>query len=248
MRDVLLALYKLQQIDSRAQEFEQAAQKLPARIHELEGALDQQRVALGAQRNEEEAKRIEQEAAEVQIREEGEKIQKWKRRLQEIRTPREYQALSREVEQLERVSRELEDKVLALTEEREAMKKVLGEKEAELREAESVAFKEIRELREKQAKLGKEATEAKAGREEILANLPKRWSSVYERTRPAREGLAVVLTAGDSCSGCNRVIRPQLMVEIRKLQSIETCPYCNRILVLESLARGEGNPEVSAST
>lgn len=248
MRDVLLALFKLQQIDSRAQEFEQAALKLPARIHELEGVLDKQRVALGAMRNEEDAKRQEQEAAEAQIREEGEKIQKWKRRLQEIRTPREYQALSREVEQLERLSKELEDKVIALELEREGMKKAAAEKEAELREAEAVAFKEIRELREKQAKLNREAVEAKAGREAIVGNLSKRWVSVYERTRAARDGLAVVPTAGDSCSGCNRVVRPQMMVEIRKLDSVQTCPYCSRILVLESLARGDSSTEVSAST
>jgi predicted nucleic acid-binding Zn-ribbon protein len=248
VREVLLALFKLQQIDSRAQEFEQAALKLPERIHELEGVLDKQRVALGAMRNEEDAKRKEQEAAEAQIREEGEKIQKWKRRLQEIRTPREYQALSREVEQLERLSKELEDKVLLLQEEREAIDKAAAEKETELREAEAVAFKEIRELREAQAKLNREATEAKAGREALVASLSKRWVSLYERTRAARDGLAVVPTAGDSCSGCNRVLRPQLMVELRKLDTVHTCPYCSRVVVLDSLTRSENNVEISAST
>ena len=112
MRDTLVALYQLQQIDLKVLEIERAAGQLPAKIKELELELEKERLAMGAARLELEAKRTEQRDAETLIRDEGEKLQKWKRRLIDIKTPREYQALSREVEQTERQIRDYEERVM----------------------------------------------------------------------------------------------------------------------------------------
>jgi predicted nucleic acid-binding Zn-ribbon protein len=43
-------------------------------------------------------------------------------------------------------------------------------------------------------------------------------------------------------------LRPQLVVEIRKLNSIEQCPLCNRILVLEALVIGESDKKQDAQS
>lgn len=239
MREQLLALYKLQQIDSKALEVEKTATELPIRIKALETELEQQRSELGALHTEAEGKRTEQRDSENQAGDESGKAQKWKRRLNDYKNPREYQALSREVEQAERHAHDLELKVITLAEEIETKQKVILEKETELKAREAVVRAEVRELREREAKIAREAAEVRRGREAIMKIIPPAMVTKYERLRERRSGLAVALTKGSSCSGCNVEVRPQQMVEVRKLNSVQSCPSCNRILVLESLVLPE---------
>ena len=128
MREQLIALYRLQEIDSRVLEIEKMAEVIPNKVSELESGLEAIRSELGALRAEDEAQKAESTEAEAQIREEGGKTTKWKRRLNEIKTPREYQALSREVEQGERLVRGLEERVMEHMTEIESRAAVIAEK------------------------------------------------------------------------------------------------------------------------
>ena len=239
MREKLLALYKLQEIDSRALELEKSAKHIPEKITELEREAEALRTELGALHSESEGQRKEVAEAEGAIREDGAKVHKWKRRLNDIKTPREYQALSREVEQNERMVRELEDKVVALMEEIEDRDKIIQDKDARLKDCEGQVSEQVRDLRLRQAKLSAEANEIRRGRDEITGGLPKNIVTRYERVRTRRAGLAVALTDGVICSGCHVEVRPQQMVEVRKLNTVEQCPTCQRLLVLQALVDGE---------
>lgn len=239
MRETLIALYRLQEIDSRALEIDRMAEQIPKRVAELEASLETLRSELGTLRSEFEAQKGEQTESEAQIREEGGKTQKWKRRLNDIRTPREYQALSREVEQGERFVRDLEDKVVGSMEELEGKAKVIEAMEAELKEAEATTGAKVRELREQQAKFNAEARGARTGRDEIVAQLSEKLVRRYDRLASRRSGLSVVLATKGTCSGCNVAIRPQQLVEMRRLTDVMTCPSCTRILVLDSVVTGE---------
>lgn len=235
VRETLVALYKLQQIDTKVLEIERSGSQFPARIKEKEAQLDALRSALGALKSELEAKKKERGDAEGTIREDGDKLQKWKRRLVDIKTPREYQALSREVEGVERGIRELEEKVLAMMQEIEAKQVVVTEKETELRAVEGEVLGQIRELRERMAVVTKEALEARSARGPIAQQLPPKVLQLYDRVRERRQGVAVAIAAGGNCTACNVAVRPQLLVTVRKLESLETCPSCSRILVIDSL-------------
>jgi len=147
VREQLIALYRLQEIDSRVLEIEKMAEVIPNKVSELESGLEAIRSELGALRAEDEAQKAESTEAEAQIREEGGKTTKWKRRLNEIKTPREYQALSREVEQGERLVRGLEERVMEHMTEIESRAAVIAEKEAEFKEAVASTGGRIRELR-----------------------------------------------------------------------------------------------------
>lgn len=238
MRETLLALYKLQEIDSRVLEIEKGAAIFPARIRELEGQLNQLRTELGTIRTELEQKKTEQATDEGLIREENAKLQKWKRRLNDIKTPREYQALSREVETTERQVREAEERVVLVMADIEQRQLKVNEKEQELRARESEVNAQVKELREREQILNREAQAAKAGRSEITAKVPPRVLTLYDRVRNSRGGVAVALVKGGSCSACNVAIRPQLVVEIRRLDAVHQCPSCSRILVLDALVAG----------
>lgn len=235
MRETLVALYKLQQIDSKVLEIEKAAGQYPSRIKEKEALMEVQRMGLGALRSELEAKRAEQRDAENVIRDDTEKHHKWKRRLADIKTPREYQALSREVEGVERGIHELEDRVVVMMQEIEAKLAAVAEKEGEMRAVEAELGGQVKEMREKMAHITKEALEAKTHRVPLASKIPPNTLKLYERVRERRLGVAVAVAVGGTCGMCNVSIRPQLMVQVRKYESIEQCPSCSRIILVDSL-------------
>ena len=236
MRETLITLHKLQQIDLQALELEKAAQKIPEQISNLEKEPDAIRVQLGELNNEIDGLRLEQAEAETAIGDKSAETTKWKRRLNEIRTPREYQALSREVEQNERSVKNLEERVMELMVEIEEKEGALGDRTSNLREIEEKIAQEIVVLKQKQAELSAEAKDASAGRTESVNALPEKFMKLYEKVRARRRGIAVVkIDNAGTCDGCQIQIRPQLMLEVRQLESVIQCPQCQRILVLEAL-------------
>lgn len=239
MRKTLLALYELQKIDTRAYELTQQAENIPRQIHELEQSLDGARSELGVLNSELDVLRGEQNDIEAKNSEEGDKHNKWKRRLNDIKSPREYQALSREVELGERQIRDNQDRIIQLMEDIEGREKIIEDKVSTLRDAEGEVNSKVRALRELQARLKKEAEEASKGREEIVKDVKKRVLKRYDDLRRKRSGLAVVLAKDGACCGCNMAMRPQQVVEMLRFNTIEQCASCHRILVAEDLLKQE---------
>ncbi len=235
MRDTLVALYQLQKIDSAALEFERGALAIPKKITELESEPEVLRTDLGQINGEAEALRQEQQTLDGQVSEDGAKVQKWKRRLNDIKSPREYQALSREIEMAERQVKGFEDRIVDIMGELEAKQKVIASKEAYLREREADVMAKVGELRSAQAKLNSDAQKAKHGRDLLVAKIPDNVMKRYEQVRVRRNGIAVAVAEKGNCSGCNVSLRPQLVVELLKYSAIETCSTCNRILIHEEL-------------
>jgi len=237
VRENLKALYELQAIDSRVLEVERVAAALPEKIREIESEVEVLRTELGVLNAEVEQKKSSQREIQAQISEESGKHQKWKRRLNEIKTPREYQALSREVELGERQVREFEESVLGIMGEVEARQKVIAEKDAHLKEREVEVAGKVRELRIKQAELAKEAQRIATGRVEIVKRLPAPLVKKYDQIRERRNGIAVSLVVNGACSACNVQQRPQQIVELRKYTEVMACSQCYRILVPDELVK-----------
>jgi hypothetical protein len=54
--------------------------------------------------------------------------------------------------------------------------------------------------------------------------------SQYQRLLGTKAGIAIAEARGESCSGCYMSIPPQVYVNVKKNESIITCPNCGRIL------------------
>ncbi len=247
MRDTLIALLKLQKIDSDTLEIEHEAQRIPEQIQSLEQEVDKLRVEVGRLNAEADQQRRELTEMEGNVSEESAKHQKWKRRLNDIKSPREYQALSRELEMGERQVHEMEDKLLELTQHIEDAQKAIDEKQAHLRDKEVQVRSEVQSLRRSEADLRSRAVEASAGRAEAAGDLNSRVLKRYEQLRANRGGVAVAQVVDGTCTGCRMKVRPQQVVHLLRADSMETCPSCNRILVHEAIAAEAFGPDEDAS-
>ncbi len=244
MRDKLLALYQLQRIDSAVFEHERSAEAIPKKIKELEDALEVPRMELGQLNAEADALKKEQRDLEALISEESGKHHKWKHRLNDIKSPREYQALSREIELGERQVRDHEEKTMEVMGNYEAQRKIIDAKESEFKALERSHRSKIEELRAMQLKAQEKADKAKHGRDDVTSKIPPGFVKRYDQVRKRRNGLGIGVVTGGVCSGCHVKLRAQLLVQILKHNSIESCPGCNRYLVHEELvAELEGTSE-----
>jgi hypothetical protein len=52
-----------------------------------------------------------------------------------------------------------------------------------------------------------------------------------------RRGLAVVAVRSGTCTGCNMNMPPQLYNTLQRGTSLETCPYCHRMIYWDELMK-----------
>ena len=80
-----------------------------------------------------------------------------------------------------------------------------------------------------------ELAEAEAKRGGVFDTLPANLAAVYNRlVQRSRDGIAVAEVVNGSCSACFISLRPQVQVEVRRMDSIITCENCTRILYVRA--------------
>lgn len=247
MREILLALVELQNIDNQVLAVQKGANTIPSEIKALEDALDLDRRGLGEMNAELDRLREERQSTDAYTAEEQAKHKKWKTRLNDIKSPREFQALSRELEMGERAVRESEERSGELQSQIDEAELKLLEQQERFSAKEKEVLHQIKGLRSTQAKLKTEAEAASLGREAIVKRIPARVMKNYSKLQAARAGVAVALLKDGACTGCNMRLRPQQIVEMLRFDRIDTCPSCKRLLVHEGVLPSEEEDEVEAS-
>lgn len=234
----LLALYTLQQVDSKIDKIRNYRGALPYEVKDLEDEVAglETRIA----NFKEEAKKIATEIAnhKIKIKESTDLVKKYEDQQNNVRNNREFDSLSKEIEfqtleiQLaeKRIrengikNEELEKKMQAATEQLNNRKADLETKKSELDSIITETEKEENDL----LKLSKDCQ----------GLIEERFLTAYERIRKnARNGLAVAKIDRDACAGCFNKIPPQHQLDISIYKKIIVCEYCGRILVDDNIVR-----------
>ncbi len=79
-------------------------------------------------------------------------------------------------------------------------------------------------------KVEEELKNAGRQRQETAARVGPPILAQYQRLLASKGGTAIVESRNESCSGCYMSIPPQVFVNVKKNESIITCPHCGRIL------------------
>jgi predicted nucleic acid-binding Zn-ribbon protein len=158
------------------------------------------------------------------------KVEKLKARSAEIKNNKEYQALLKEIEAAEQENKAIEDDIIALMEKIDA---AAGQITAAEQQAKDEAAEIQAEQKQQEAAFAKLEEELKAIEEErkkAVARIPKQVLTQYQKLLGTKAGIAIAEARGESCSGCYMSIPPQVYVNVKKNESIITCPNCGRIL------------------
>jgi len=233
----LIALYTLQQNDSKIDRIKIVRGELPLEVEDLEDEVAglETRIDNYIQ----EIEMLEKQVADKQlaIKESQGLIKRYEEQQNNVRNNREYDALTKEVEfqnleiQLsEKRIREFTTQLTMRKEEIEASQNELSDRRNDL-EAKRNELTDIvaeTELEEKELN-NKSEQQQKLIEERLLV--------AYKRIRKnARNGLAVVPVERDACGGCFSYIPPQRQLDIKLHKKIIVCEFCGRILVDKELA------------
>jgi uncharacterized protein len=232
VEEKLVALLRLQKIDSKLDEIQILKGELPMEVSDLEDEVHglQSRQT----RVEEELNGITEfiESKKTVIKESEALISKYEKQSENVKNNREFEAINKEIEmqQLEiklaekhirDANEELADKVKAL----ESAKKQLGVKEGVLNHKKGELQKIIADTEKEESHFAKDSDAARS-------HIDERLLYSYDRIRKSyRNGLAVVPVERDACGGCFNAIPPQRQSEIRLHKKIIVCENCGRILV-----------------
>ena len=236
MREQLVFLLQLQQSDIKVRELEAAVNQLPAKLDplrrdlaKLQGMLDGERAKL----SETETWRKQQQEL---IDREREALKTAQSKLQASKNSKEFGAATREVENKRKSISDRESELkkvgeasTASTTQLESRNKDVEGLRTELANSEAAMADQIAAL---QAQLA----EAKAAQAAARTQVDPKWLKVYDALLFAQKrGFAVAPVVKGVCQGCHMALPPQLNNILARMESIETCPRCSRLVYRKEL-------------
>lgn len=229
MKEQLTYLLQLQAIDIRVKELEAMRAAAPSRLDPIRRDLAKLESMLGGERS----KLAETETWQRQQRElldrEQEALRSAKHKLQGSKTGKEYNAASREVDYKRKSISDREAELKKVTEGLSAGSSAIGERDAAVAQLRDQIATEEAEVAAKIEDIGRQILEVASGRDELRQKIDRSWLKTYDSLY-ARRGFAVSAVHTGTCQGCQMRIPPQLNNVLARMESLEMCPRCGRII------------------
>lgn len=235
VRDELIALAKLAQMDESARDLDAELQQIPASLEELRANVQMLETLLAQERAQiEEAQALKvTKAAELKERTEG--LSRARRKVAQSTNMKESQASEREVEANRRAIKEREEDLRRIGEAMEAKTASLVEREKDFEEAKQLLQGREETAKTRLAELSVERDKLLGGRDEIVSKVPKAVIRQYDRLKGPLV-TAVAIIADGTCPACRISLPPQLYNEIRRGDDFHRCPQCRRLIIFKEYA------------
>ncbi len=235
----LEALVKLQSIDTKLDTLKKLRGDLPDEVQDLEDEVEGYKTRLSRFQGELDDLDQTIKDRKTAIKDSEKLIQKYSEQQMNVRNNREYDAISKEMELqqleiqiLEKKIKEAHGLVEKKKEDIEATEHLISERSADL-------DSKHKELEEIMADSQDEEKKLLADREKATKKIDPKLLKYYEKLRiNLSNGLAVVTVKRGAAEGCNIIIPPQKIAEIREKKKIVIDEHSGRILAdvdMESL-------------
>jgi hypothetical protein len=245
----LEALVKLQSIDSKLDELKKLRGDLPDEVQDLEDELEGYNTRL--QRLQRELKEIEEgiKKSKEGIKESEKNIKKYTDQQKNVRNNREYDAITKEIELQELEQQILEKKIKEGKENIDLKKEEIAKTEELIAGRGGDLELKKKELQDLLAESEEEEKKLGVEREKAAKKIEEKLLKYYERLRSSlSNGLAVVRVVRGAAEGCNIVIPPQKIAEIREKKKLVIDEHSGRILADVDMDSMEEEPKPKKAT
>lgn len=236
IREQLDQLYQLAQIDQQIREFKEKERSLPLKANEAktkaldasvrESSLSEQLKVLELKRNQQ----------DLEMQTEKGNLRKWESRADKIKGEREYTTLMSEIGSQKKTISNLETKMLELMAEQDKLRKDLDVFKKAHAVAEALYEEEWSKVESEIKQLSSELSVSQDGRVSLIAGLPATLGKRYEQIASKRAGIGISVVSKGVCLACKRAVPHELFNRVSKAEILESCPFCNRLLVAEKLS------------
>jgi len=242
LRDQLKRLEELQRYDAQIQELTNALKGIPAKLEASQSDFARVEALLANERAQlTESQRYYSEQKN-QLQTDESSATGAKHKLSLAKNSKEYVAAQREMEQTRDSVQTREEEIAKLIEAVQVKEKLLEERAAELEVLRKSIDKDAEVARKKMAEIEGKIAEIKVGRDKVATGVRPDVLKRYGTIR-MRRGLAITTVRNGTCQGCNMNLPPQLFNVLQRGNSIETCPYCHRIVYWEDLMKDDPAPQ-----
>jgi predicted nucleic acid-binding Zn-ribbon protein len=230
----LSALIALQHLDSTADaarrrlaDLPAAEQAIAAGIATARGGVDAAKARI--QENALARRALDKDIAGVDVR-----LARFDDHKAAVKTNQEYTALLHEISVAKGEKTAIEDKLLVLMEEAEALAAQQKSAEAALAAKTSEGEKDRAALAADRKTLEAEIARLSHERAQEARNVDAPVIAKYEQLLKQRKGIAVArMSGGEICEACHVRLRPHVAQMVRRNESIVPCDSCQRILYFE---------------
>ena len=232
VNEKLLALYKLQVIDSKIDELRRLRGDTPLKVKDIEDEI----IGLKTRKEniENEINVLSEQVTEKKniIKDAKEKLKKYAEQQNKVRNNREFEAISKQIE-YEELEIQLSDKrIKEYSSQKKEKEENLAIVDNDISEKEVDYTSAKSELDGIVVETEKDEQYLKDIRIGIEEKIEKRLLKAYLRIRKGvRNGLAVVPIHREACGGCFNKIAPQRQIDVASHKKIIVCEFCGRILV-----------------
>jgi uncharacterized protein len=167
------------------------------------------------------------------FQDEGKKAMDKRMRMNRIKNVKELQALQREIDLMRQGNGDLEEELIRIMQEIDAIKAQIQARESEMATMQEVWNKKQKELEQQIQGIDEAVSKASSRRQSIASQVAGDLISRYELIFSRRGGTAVVEVNAGICQGCFMNIPPQLWNEIIRNEKLHLCPSCQRILFVK---------------
>ena len=234
MREQLVLLLQLQQFDIKVRELDTAAKQLPAKLDPLRRDLAKLQGMLDGERSKLDETNAWRKAQQELIDREREALRQAQSKFQASKNTKEFNASSREVENKRKAISDRESELKKVNEaatqsttQLDARSKDVEALRAELAGSEAAMSGQLDAIKA-------ELAEATATRDAARAQVEPQWIKIYDAVA-AKKGYAVAPVVKGVCQGCHMALPPQLANVLARMESIQTCPRCTRLIYRKEL-------------
>jgi len=225
-------LWALQQLDTELRTLNEKLSKIPSRVNDLKKAaaaikaeLDQAKVDIIEHKKQ-------YKLCELDLKGTEEKVAGYSVQLYSAKTNEQYKAFLKEIESQKRQKNSIEDRMIVLMEETEALDRKVKQNERDSAELDSETTRKVEMLENEKKEIEAAIATRQQQRESTAAAIPADLLKRYERVRASKGGIAVATVRKERCSGCLSPIPAQRIVEVDRQDRLYLCEACGRILIV----------------
>lgn len=232
MKESFQLLWTLQQLDTELRTLSEKLRQIPSRVNDLKKTAAAIKAELDQAKTDIIEHKKQYKLCEVELKATEEKAAGYSVQLYSAKTNEQYKAFLKEIDAQKKLKNSIEDRMIVLMEETEALDRKVKENQKESAELDSETTRKVEMLENEKKELEAAIAIRQRQRETAAAAIPAELLKRYERVRASKGGIAVATVRKERCSGCLSPIPAQRILEVDRQDHLYLCEACGRILIV----------------
>lgn len=229
-KDDLAKLILVQSVDREADAVKKRLAQVPEDIAAIRADTEAGKAAMEAAKKKSQDLALKRKEKELEMAQKEAAIKKRQGDLNSVKTNDAFKALLKEIEEAKKAVGDFETEVLTLMDEVDAAAKAEKAAAADFKGFEAKQGELVKSLEARKAELEGQLAAVEGRRKELMGAVPADLSDRYDKIRVRRDGVGLSRVEGNICTECRVSLPPQVLLNVKKGQTLELCPSCQRIL------------------